>query len=45
VLPLLTPKDVAETLKVSLNTARKIMKENGGLWIGNQLRWSRGELK
>lgn len=37
---LLAPRDVAEVLNVSINTARSIMREQGALRIGNQLRWT-----
>lgn len=41
----LTPHDVAADLKVSLNTARKIMRENRPFYVGKCLRWTRTQLE
>jgi hypothetical protein len=43
--PLLTPAEIAAVLQVSINTARRIMRENGGLWVGSQLRWTNVKLE
>jgi len=44
--PLLTPADVAAILRVSLNTARRIMRETGGtIYVGKQMRWTRTKLE
>jgi hypothetical protein len=38
--PLITPAELAEILQVSINTARKIMREEGAISVGAQLRWT-----
>lgn len=43
--PLLTPADVAAALRVSRNTARAIMRAQGGtIRVGKQLRWTAARL-
>lgn len=41
--PLITPKELGVLLKVSINSARKIMRENGGIYVGAQLRWTQAK--
>lgn len=43
--PLLTPRDVARLLKVSLRTARKVMTANKPIMVGQQLRWTKARLE
>jgi len=43
--PLITPAQLAEILQVSLNTARRIMREQGAISVGAQLRWTATKLE
>jgi len=43
--PLLTVADVASILRVSLNTARRIMREERAIQVGKQLRWTQTKLE
>jgi hypothetical protein len=43
--PLITPAELAKILQVSINTARRIMREQGVVFAGAQLRWTTTKLE
>jgi len=42
--PLITPRELAKLLQVSRNTALRIMREEGAVNVGSQLRWTTTKL-